>query len=154
MPFTIASYDSCGFCSYIRGEKEYVALAEDALALALMNYRQYERGAMLVIPKRHCETVLDVSDAELASLYRLAKALARGAELALGACGANIYQNNGIKAGQHVPHVHVHVVPRYQDSDSAKLFLQDDYPILPLDELRAAAAAIRATLRPTSIPMV
>jgi histidine triad (HIT) family protein len=145
MPFTLAPYDSCGFCRYVRGEAEYVALAEDALALALMNYRQYERGAMLVIPKRHCETVLDVSDAELASLYRLAKALARGANIALGACGANIYQNNGIQAGQHVPHVHVHVVPRYQDSNSEKVFLQRDFPILPLDELRPTAAALRAT---------
>lgn len=154
MPFTLAPYDSCGFCRYVRGEAEYVALAEDDLALALMNYRQYERGAMLVIPKRHCETILDVSDTEVASLYRLAKALARGAEIALGACGANIYQNNGVIAGQHVPHVHVHVVPRYPDSDSEKLFLMRNFPILPLDELRDTAAAIRATFRPTSIPMV
>jgi|SRR6185312_12173748 len=154
MPFTLASYDSCPFCRYVRGEAEYVALAEDDLVLALMNYRQYERGAMLVIPKRHCETILDVSDTEIASLYRLAKTLARGAEMALGACGANIYQNNGVIAGQHVPHVHVHVVPRYPDSDSEKLFLMRNFPILPLDELRPTAAAIRATFRPASIPLV
>lgn len=146
MPFTLDSYDSCPFCAYVRGEREYVAVAEDDLALALMNYRQYERGAMLVIPKRHCETVLDVSDAEVASLYRLAKALASGAERALGACGANIYQNNGVKGGQHVPHVHVHVVPRYEDSDAEKLFLMRNYPIVPWSELRVTAAAIRAAL--------
>lgn len=148
MPFELAPYEpgSCGFCRYVAGEAECAVLAEDEFAFAIVNYRQYERGASLVIPKVHRETILDVTDGEIASLYRLAKRVAGAAEKAFGACGCSVYQNNGLKSGQHVPHVHVHVVPRYATSDPGRLFLQDDFPILPLPQVHAIAAAIRSCL--------
>jgi histidine triad (HIT) family protein len=108
--------------------------------------RQYERGAMLVIPRTHCESVLDIRDVELDAVYRLAKEVARAAAVAFGAVGANIFQNNGRMAGQHEPHLHVHVVPRYPNSEPGKIFHQEDYEVSSLDEQRAIAAAIRAAL--------
>ena len=87
MPFHLAPYDSCGFCAYVSREVDCAIIAEDDLAMAFVNHRQYEHGAALVIPKQHRETV----------------------------------QNNGITAGQHVPHMHVHVVPRFAGSDAEKL---------------------------------
>src|SRR5262249_32012984 len=60
------------------------------ITAALVNHRQYERGAALVIPKVHRETILDVSEAEIASMYRLARRLARAVEAAFGACAANV----------------------------------------------------------------
>jgi histidine triad (HIT) family protein len=149
MPFQLAPYDACGFCRYVAGQLEWVLLAEDDLAAAFVNHRQYERGAALVIPRAHRETILDLSAAEIASLYGLARRLAHAMEAAFGACGVNVYQNNGIKAGQHVPHVHVHVVPRYPTSDPERLFLQRDFPIVPLADLRVIAAALYEPLRAT-----
>jgi histidine triad (HIT) family protein len=146
MPFQLGPYDSCGFCRYVVREVECAVLAENDLAIALVNPRQYERGAALVIPKRHCETILDVSETELASIYILAKGLARAAEVALGACDANVFQNNGIQAGQHVPHMHVHVVPRYPNSAPERLFLQRDFPVIAMAEQKTIAAAVRAAL--------
>ena len=128
------------------------SLADDGWSLeaaAFVNHRQYERGAALVIPRAHRETILDLSAAEIASLYGLARRLAHAMEAAFGACGVNVYQNNGIKAGQHVPHVHVHVVPRYPTSDPERLFLQRDFPIVPLADLRVIAAALYEPLRAT-----
>src|SRR5215813_14936753 len=107
MPFQLAPYDSCSFGKYVSGELECAFLDEDDLAAALVNHRQYERGAALVIPKVHRETILDVSDAEIVSMYRLARRLARAVEAAFGACATSVLQNNGIKAGQHAPHLHV-----------------------------------------------
>jgi histidine triad (HIT) family protein len=146
MSFQLAPYAACAFCGYVSGESECTFVAEDELATALVTHRQYERGGVIVIPKRHRETILDVEDAELASMYRLAKRLARAQERAFGACGANIFQNNGVKAGQHVPHVHVHVVPRYADSDPERLFLQRDFPVIPLSEQQAIGSTLRAAL--------
>lgn len=146
MPFQLAPYTSCAFCRYVSGESECALVAQEDLVIALVNQRQYERGAALVIPRRHCDTILEASGAEIASLYGLAQRLARAAEAALGACGANVFQNNGTKAGQHVPHMHVHVVPRYRDSDPERLFLQRDFAPIALQEQKAIAALLRAVL--------
>lgn len=49
-------------------------------------------------------------------------------------------------AGQHEPHFHVHVVPRYRGSDAHKIFLQQDTSVTPIEEQRAIADLIRAAL--------
>jgi len=90
MPFHLALYDSCRYCQCVSGELECAFLAETDLAAALVNQRQYERGASLVIPKVHRETILDVSDAEIASMYRLARRLARAVEAAFGASNVRV----------------------------------------------------------------
>jgi len=146
MPFDLAPCDSCGFCAYVSGQAECAVILEDDLAMAFVNHRQYERGAALVIPKRHRETILQITEQELASVHCLAKRVVSAAATAFGACAANVFQNNGLKSGQHVPHLHVHVVPRYSDSDPEKLFLQRHFEIVSLAEQRAIAASIRAAL--------
>ena len=60
-------------------------------------------------------------------------------ECAFGAIGANIYQNNGLKASQHEPHFHVHVVPKYDHSEREKLYLQRNYDVIPIEEQRQNA---------------
>lgn len=146
MPFRLTPNDACPFCAYLAGDKEFAVVAGNTQAVAFVNLRQYERGAMLVIPREHRSTVLEITDAEIAGCYQLAKRVAAAAATAFGACGANIFQNNGIKAGQHVNHFHVHVVPRYESSDPGKLFMQDQYAVMPIAEQRVIAAAIRAAL--------
>jgi len=146
MPFELAADVSCSFCGYVAGAIECAIVAEDPLAVALVNRSQYERGATLVIPRRHCATILEATDTELASVYRLAKQVARAAARAFGACAVNIYQNNGLKAGQHIPHLHVHVVPRYSGSDPDRLFRQQDFAISPIADLQGIASVLRAAL--------
>jgi diadenosine tetraphosphate (Ap4A) HIT family hydrolase len=58
----------------------------------------------------------------------------------------NIFQNNVAKAGQHEPHFHVHVVPRYKDSDPHKIFSQQDCEVMSMEQQRAIAGLIRAAL--------
>ena len=99
---------------------------------------------MLVIPKTHRETILDIEESEVEAVYALAKRVAAAAEMAYGAIGANIYQNNGLKASQHEPHFHVHVVPKYEDSETEKLFLQRDYEVISIEEQRRIADDLRA----------
>lgn len=146
MPFHLTPYESCAFCAYVSRQVECAIVAENEIALAIVNPRQYERGATLIIPKQHRETILDITAPEIAGVYTLAKGIARAVEVAFGACGVNVFQNNGVKAGQHVPHLHVHVVPRFEDSDAEKIFLQRNYPIIELAELKAIAATISAAL--------
>ena len=146
MPFHLAPYDSCGFCAYVSRAVDCAVIAEDDVAMAFVNHRQYEHGAALIIPRQHRETIFDITEREIARVYWLAKQVAVAAEAAFGACGANIFQNNGIAAGQHVPHMHVHVVPRFSGSDAEKLFLQRDFAIVAMSEQRAVAMALRAAM--------
>jgi histidine triad (HIT) family protein len=146
MPFRLAAHDSCSFCDYLAGKLECTFIIRDERVAAFVNRTQYERGALLVVPVAHRPTILEMQDAELASIYALAKRLAGAAAQAFGAIGANVFQNNGIKAGQHVPHFHVHVVPRYESSDSEKIFLQREFAITPRTEQQRIADAIRAAL--------
>ena len=146
MPFPVAPYDSCSFCRDLSGDRESAFITEDALAAALVDERQYEVGAMLVIPRNHRETILDIEAEEVESVYRMAKQVARAVEVAYGAVGVNIYQNNGLVASQHEPHFHVHVVPKYEDSPREKLYLQRNYDVIPIEEQRKIARTLRAAL--------
>ena len=101
----------------------------------------------MIIPKDHRETILDMEEHEVEAVYRLARRMALAAERAFGAVGANIYQNNGAAASQHEPHVHVHVVPKYDHSEREKLFLQRDYDVIPIEEQRRIAQALRDALQ-------
>jgi histidine triad (HIT) family protein len=144
--FEIPPYASCSFCDDLSGTRECAIVAENEHAIAELDERQYERGAMLVIPRKHRESVLDIEPREIEGVYSLARDVAQAAAKAFGAHGMNMFQNNGSKAGQSEPHFHVHVVPRYKDSDPHKIFLQNDCGVSSMQEQRTIADAIRAAL--------
>ncbi len=146
MKFDLPAYITCSFCDDLSGARECAVVAENEHAVAEIDERQYERGAMLVIPKKHRESVLDIESREIEGVYALVREMARAAAKALGAHGMNIYQNNGAKGGQHEPHFHVHVVPRYEDSDPCRIFSQQDREVMSMSEQRAIAALIRSAL--------
>ncbi|HEX2655800.1 MAG TPA: HIT domain-containing protein [Xanthobacteraceae bacterium] len=146
MRFEIPSYTSCSFCDDLSGARGCAIVAENEFAVAEINQRQYERGAMLVIPRTHRESILDIERHELEGVYRLARDVAHAATKALGARGMNIFQNNGKGAGQSEPHFHVHVVPRYEDGDPHRVFQQRECQLLSLEEQRLVAALIGAEL--------
>jgi histidine triad (HIT) family protein len=111
-----------------------------------MNRAQYERGAVLLVPNRHLETILDLDEELMRDLYVEAQRLASGMIGAFGAVGLNMFQNNGIRAGQTIPHCHLHLVPRYAGSDSRRIFREEDHPHASMDELEARAAELCAML--------
>jgi histidine triad (HIT) family protein len=146
MRFETSSYTSCSFCDDLSGARECAIVAENEFAVAQVNQRQYERGAMLVISRTHRESILDIESHELEGVYRLARDVAHAATKALRAKGMNIFQNNGERAGQSEPHFHVHVVPRYEDGDPHRIFQQHECQLLSLEEQRLVAALIGAAL--------
>jgi histidine triad (HIT) family protein len=70
---------------------------------------------VLVIPRIHAPTLLDLDDAAVGSLFTTVKAVQRKVEAAFQPLGFNVGWNHGQAAGQHVFHLHVHVLPRYTD---------------------------------------
>jgi histidine triad (HIT) family protein len=106
--------NNCIFCKIIAKEIPATVVFEDEDVLVIMDIGPIIKGHALVIPKKHYDPVTETPDEVLAKLHITAKQIARAQMNGLGADGVNIMQNNGASAGQEVPHVHVHVIPRFK----------------------------------------
>lgn len=102
------------------------------------------KGHTLVLPKNHHENIFTMSDDEVGKLFSTVSFLAKGIVKALDAKGLNIGQNNGRAANQIVPHVHVHIIPRYSyDSQNGRWPSRN---LISDEELEKIAEKIRASL--------
>lgn len=107
--------NDCIFCKIVAKEIPATTIFEDDEVLVFMDIGPIIKGHALVIPKKHYDPVTNTPDEVLAKLHITAKRIADAQMNALGADGVNIMQNNGKAAGQEVPHIHVHVIPRFCD---------------------------------------
>ncbi len=105
----------CIFCKIINGEIPCYKLAENDHAIAFLDIMPITKGHFLVIPKQHIELAEEAPEELIANLMILATRLAGAAKKVLKCDGINFIINSGKRAGQVVPHVHLHVVPRYGD---------------------------------------
>ena len=94
---------------------------EDDTFLAFMDKYPITSGHTLVLPKYHYGDLFQMTDTEVGNMYRVVHTIASAVFNATGAQGLNTGQNNGRAANQIVPHVHVHIIPRYEkDSRDGK----------------------------------
>ena len=70
-------------------------------------------GHTLIIPRRHVGSFFDLSEAERNSLLSLLEGAKRRLDKQFGPDGYNIGINDGLAAGQTVPHLHIHLIPRF-----------------------------------------
>ncbi|MBQ7243683.1 MAG: HIT family protein [Bacilli bacterium] len=101
------------FCKIIDGEIPSTRVYEDEDVLAILDISQTTRGHTLVMPKKHCESLLSCPAETLTKVMMIAQRIGQAEVSILGAKGVNILANCGEAAGQSVPHFHVHVIPRY-----------------------------------------
>jgi histidine triad (HIT) family protein len=107
--------NNCIFCKIIKKEIPATVVFEDDDVLAFMDIGPIIKGHTLVIPKNHYDPITETPDDILAKLHITAKKIATAQMNAFGADGVNIMQNNGKASGQEVEHIHVHVIPRFDD---------------------------------------
>jgi histidine triad (HIT) family protein len=105
------------FAKILRGELPSVKVYEDAHTLAFMDIMPSAEGHTLVIPKEPAETLLDLSAAAAGHLMQTTQRVALAVKTALAAPGLMLVQLNGATAGQSVPHLHFHIVPRFKGLD-------------------------------------
>jgi histidine triad (HIT) family protein len=93
----------------------HVDVHEDDNFLVLMDKYPISLGHTLIIPKSHYDNLLLMPQKEVGRLYSLVSIIAGAVVSATNADGFNVGQNNGKAANQIVPHVHVHIIPRFND---------------------------------------
>jgi diadenosine tetraphosphate (Ap4A) HIT family hydrolase len=104
----------CPFCDVPEDE----ILLENDLCFARWDKYPVSRGHLLIIPFRHFANYFDATEEEITDLWKLVHAAKRLVREQHSPDGYNIGVNVGRDAGQSVPHVHVHLIPRYQgDTD-------------------------------------
>ena len=99
----------CAFCDFLEGAKPYTILSRLDLVATLVTREQRGVSHLLVVPTRHCETILDISDDEASAIMKELRRGAHAIDLAYQRPGISVWQNNGVPAHQAVPHVHFHV---------------------------------------------
>src|SRR5262245_50619172 len=106
---------SCIFCRIVAGEIPAEVVAREPEVVAFLDVQPLADGHVLVVPRAHAACVEDLEPAAADALFRTVVRLAGPVRTALGAAGTTIGINNGEATGQTVPHVHVHIVPRWPD---------------------------------------
>ncbi len=131
---------SCVFCRIVAGEIDADIVLDDGPVLAFLDARPVFPGHVLVIPRDHVPTLVDLADDLLVPVVSAVRTLAAAVPAALGAQGTFVANNNVVS--QSVPHVHWHVVPRTK-GDGLRGFFWPRTSYGSDQERRAVAAAIR-----------
>ena len=105
----------CIFCRIAAGEIPSARVMEDDTKLAFMDINPVRPGHVLLIPRKHYERLTDMPPVEAGELLAALPGLAAAVVKATQADGFNGFQTNGACAGQVVPHVHVHIIPRHEN---------------------------------------
>ncbi|KAI0365352.1 HIT-like protein [Pilatotrama ljubarskyi] len=126
------SLASCIFCKIIKGEIPCFKLIETEKVLSFLDIGPLSKGHALIIPKYHAEKLHELPDEYFTDVLPAAKKIA----IALGAENYNLLQNNGRIAHQEVDHVHFHVIPKPQASDTEGLVVGWPAKKPSMDELK------------------
>ena len=111
----VAMVEDCVFCKIVAGELPATKIYEDDDTLAFMDIGPVVKGHTLVIPKEHYDPITATPPEVLQKLITVVQKVAKAQYEGLNADGINVSQANGAVAGQEVPHIHFHVIPRFTD---------------------------------------
>jgi len=134
----------CIFCKIVSGEIPSVKVYEDDRVLAFMDINPLNDGHLLIIPKAHAATIYEISEADFLAVMSATRRLASAVNKALSPEGINLLQLNGKAANQVVPHLHVHIVPRW----SGDGLTVSKWDIVPgdMEKVKAVAEQIKSEM--------
>ena len=107
---------TCIFCDILDGKREAHIVYEDEDHIAFLDKYPIDDGHTLVIPKKHYETNYRYGfKVDVGKIFSLIPKIAKA--VLSGACADafSLAQNNGKAAKQIIPHVHIHIIPRYNN---------------------------------------
>lgn len=104
----------CIFCKIVSGQIPARIVRQNEKAVAFLDAFPLAAGHALVVPKAHYQKVQDMATADAQEVFQLVHEMVGRVESVTGAAASTIAVHNGKEAGQEVPHVHVHIIPRKQ----------------------------------------
>ena len=117
----------CLFCKIINREIPAEIVYEDEQVLAFLDIYPRSPGHTVVIPRVHATTIVDLPYVEINPLFSVVKRVTARIDAALTPQGFTIGLNHGSVSGQTVPHIHVHIIPRYDGDGGGSIHSVVDY---------------------------
>ncbi len=133
----------CLFCKIIAGDIPSAKVFENDDLVAFLDIGPVNKGHTLVVPKAHYETLSELPPDLMARVGEALPKLAAAVVAAAQADGLNLHQSNGACAGQVIPHVHFHLIPRFDNDGRLNHWPQGKYEG---DEMERMQAAIKSRL--------
>ncbi len=133
----------CTFCRIRDGEQAAHLVLDGPGALAFLDVRPVFPGHVLVVPRQHHETLVDLPPELVGVVFGAARRTAAAVVAGLGADGSFVAVNNTVS--QSVPHLHVHVIPRRR-RDGLRGFFWPRQRYDSDDAMHAMACTLRAAL--------
>jgi histidine triad (HIT) family protein len=134
----------CIFCKIVSGQIPARIVRQNEKAVAFLDAFPLAAGHALVVPKAHYQKVQDMATADAQAVFQLVHEMVGRVESATGAAASTIAVHNGKEAGQEVPHVHVHIIPRKQGDGAGPVHsMFKNRPKLSTQEMDALAEKMR-----------
>ncbi len=109
----------CIFCKIVKGEVPSEKVYDARECIAILDLFPLNKGHALVIPKAHYEMFAEAPIGVLQEMLEVAHLVAQGMVKAFKPDGYHLLMNNGRTAGQEIPHLHLHIIPRFVDDGVA-----------------------------------
>lgn len=122
----ITYQEDCIFCKIIQGKLPSISVFNSTNFIGFLDINPINKGHTLIIPTTHVETIFDLSTSTGTELIMLMQRIGSSVMKVTTADGLSIFQNNYSAAGQEVPHIHWHLVPRFKE-DTHKRWSQGKY---------------------------
>ncbi len=132
----------CLFCDILDGRRKGHIIYEDDFHVAFLDKYPIDVGHSLVIPREHYERITDMPPRDVGNIFATVPRIAKAVLEATSADAFSIGQNNGKAAKQIIPHVHIHIIPRYNSKGTVWTKRQ----IASNDELSELAEKIQSLL--------
>ncbi len=116
--------DKCIFCKIVSGEIKSEIIKSSENFIAIKDINPVSEGHMLIVPKKHFVTLLDIPESLGGEMLEFTKEAASGLMEKKMGTGFNVIINNFPSAGQFVMHAHLHVIPR-KDGDGIRYLVKE-----------------------------
>ena len=142
----------CIFCDIIQGTQEAIVIFENSLFISIMDKFPINRGHLLVLPKQHYPYITDMKKDDVSKLFEIVSILTNVIWSVVHADGVNIGQSNGKAASQDIFHVHVHIIPRFNDDTGHNFW--PPRKNFTYDELKDISIQIKNQLKKNNIKLI
>ena len=134
---------NCIFCEIVQGKKDGHFIYEDENYVAFLDKYPIDTGHSLVMPREHFEKITNMTAEKVGELFSKIPKIANAVIEATKADAFSVAQNNGRAAKQIVPHVHIHIIPRYESRET----IWTRREIAKENELKILAERIRKSIK-------